>query len=115
MFIVWIKKQMNNGLNNFNKGNLSFSLHNKSLIYIRIKLLCFVKVKAVIVELDELIHRIQTDQHQRKHNKIDESLPICIINSNDVDHGQSTTELSGQFLHSQLLIDCLIKMKSTCK
>jgi len=71
-----------------------------------------VKVTAVIVGLDELIHRIQTDRHQRKHNKIDESLPICIIYPNDVGHGQSTTDLSGQFLHSQLLIDCLINMKS---
>ncbi len=71
-----------------------------------------VKVKAVIVDLDELIHRIHIDQYQRKQKKIDESLPICIITSNDVDHGQSTTELSGQFLHSELLIDCLIKMKS---
>jgi len=71
-----------------------------------------VKVTAVIVGLDELIHRIQTDRHQRKHNKIDESLPICIIYPNDVGHEQSTTDLSGQFLHSQLLIDCLINMKS---
>jgi tetratricopeptide (TPR) repeat protein len=61
--------------------------------------------------LEALIYRIKTDQHKRKHHKIDESLPICIINSNDASHGQSTTDLSGQYLHSQLLIDCLIKMK----
>jgi hypothetical protein len=82
-------------------------------MYFSKTLLCLVKVKAVIVELDELIYRLQTDQHERKHNKTDETLPICIIDVNDVDEGQSITELSGQFLHSQLLIDCLIKMKQT--
>lgn len=61
------------------------------------------------------MHRIKTDQHQREHSKIDELLPFCIINSNDNNHEQSTTDLGGQFLHSQLLIDCLIKMKSTDK
>ena len=54
----------------------------------------------MIVQLDELIHRIQTDQYERKYNKTDETLPIRIIDVNDVDEGQSTTELSGQFLHS---------------
>ena len=69
----------------------------------------------MVVELNALIHQIKTDQHQREHSKIDESLPFCIVNSNDDNHGQSTTDLGGQFLHSQLLIDCLIKMKSTDK
>lgn len=67
----------------------------------------------MVVQLNDLIHRIKTDQHQREHSQIDETLPFCIINSNDDNQEQSTTDLSGQFLHFQLLIDCLIKMKST--
>ena len=73
----------------------------------------FVWVKTVTNELDQLIGSIQTDQHKGKHNKADEILPTCIVYVNDVDQEQSITEISGQFHHSQLLIDCLIKMKST--
>jgi len=42
--------------------------------------------------------------------KVDETLSINIFNT---DQGQSTTDLNGQFVHSQLLIDCLLRMKST--
>jgi tetratricopeptide (TPR) repeat protein len=66
-----------------------------------------------MVELDELIHRIQTDQQQRKHNQMHELLPLYIIHSNDDHQERSVSELSGNFLYSQLLIDCLIKITPT--
>ncbi|CAF2515471.1 unnamed protein product [Rotaria sp. Silwood2] len=37
---------------------------------------------------------------------------VSIFNGTDTAHEQTTTELNGQFLHSQLLIDCLVRMKS---
>ena len=40
---------------------------------------------------------------------MDESLSINIFNSNE---GQSTSDLNGEFIHSQLLIECLIRMIS---
>ncbi len=67
----------------------------------------------MIFGLDELIHRIQTDQHQRQHNKIDEFLSMYIIHPNDIDQERSLIELSGDFLYSQLLLNCLIKMTPT--
>lgn len=63
----------------------------------------------MIVELDELVYQIQTDQTNRI--KVEEPIAInifAICNNPD----QSTTELNGHFLHSLLLIDVLIRMKS---
>lgn len=42
--------------------------------------------------------------------EVAETLPINIFNT---EHEQSTTGLNGQFIHFQLLIDCLLRMKST--
>jgi tetratricopeptide (TPR) repeat protein len=67
----------------------------------------FKKIKGVIVLLDELISQIRSDQAKRNRKKIDEPFSINIDNPE-----QSTSDLSGQFIHSQLLIDCLLRMKS---
>jgi tetratricopeptide (TPR) repeat protein len=68
-------------------------------------------VKGVMVRLDELIQKIKADQTQRQHQKVDETLAISIFKSNVPSQGQSSTGLNGQFIHSQLLIECLIRMK----
>jgi hypothetical protein len=65
------------------------------------------------VRLDELVVQIQSDQKKQTHNERNESLAFSIFNANASIHEQSTTGLNGQFLHSQLLIDCLIRMKPT--
>jgi hypothetical protein len=69
-----------------------------------------VYIRAVIIKSVDLVNKIQTDQIKRIKKKVDESLPINIFNT---EQGQSTTGLNGQFIHSQLLIDCLLRMKST--
>jgi len=66
----------------------------------------FIKIKAVVVTIDELIHRLIIER--RMHRKMDESLPIDIYNSD----GQSTTGLNGRFVYSQILIDCLLRLQS---
>src|SRR3984957_19119886 len=71
------------------------------------------QVKGVIVQLDELVAQIRSDQEKRSHSKSDESLAFSIFYATAAGHGQSTSGLNGQFVHSQLLIDCLIRMKST--
>ncbi|CAF2118753.1 unnamed protein product [Rotaria magnacalcarata] len=60
------------------------------------------KVKAVCTKLDELIDVIRVDQKRRGRNE--EPIAMDILD-------RSSTELNGDFLHSQLLIDVLIKMK----
>ncbi|CAF4091436.1 unnamed protein product [Rotaria socialis] len=60
------------------------------------------KVKAVCTKLDELIDIIRVDQKNRGRNE--EALAMDILD-------RSSTELNGEFLHSQLLIDVLIRMK----
>ncbi|CAF2119483.1 unnamed protein product [Rotaria magnacalcarata] len=60
------------------------------------------KVKAVCTKLDELIDIIRVDQKNRGRNE--EALAMDILD-------RSSTELNGDFLHSQLLIDVLIRMK----
>ncbi len=69
-------------------------------------------MKAVIVRLDDLIKKILADQIQRQHNKTDEAFSISIFSTSVAGEGQSTSEINGHFIHSQLLIDCLIRMKS---
>ncbi|CAF2118388.1 unnamed protein product [Rotaria magnacalcarata] len=62
------------------------------------------KVKAVCTRLDELIDIIRVDQKNRGRNE--EALAMDILD-------RSSTELNGDFLHSQLLIDVLIRMKAS--
>ncbi|CAF4528631.1 unnamed protein product [Rotaria sp. Silwood2] len=73
----------------------------------------FKKVKGVIVLLDELISQIRSDQARRNRNRVDEPLPMNFSNTNNNKHEQSTSDLSDQFIQSQLLIDCLVRMKPT--
>ena len=65
--------------------------------------------------MDELIHQIQADQAQRQHNKANEALKINTFITDKSNIGRSSTEINGQFIHSQLLIDCLLRMKSSTK
>ncbi|CAF1468503.1 unnamed protein product [Adineta steineri] len=71
----------------------------------------FSKIKGVFDRLNELINRIQTDQTHRQHHRVDEPLSIQIVNTNLNETGQSSSELNGQFVHNQLLIDCFIRME----
>jgi len=70
----------------------------------------FIKIKSVIVELKDLIHVIKQDQQSRV--KIEEPLSINIFQNSTNKKDQSTTGLNGNFVHSLLLIDVLIRMKS---
>ncbi|CAM4923075.1 unnamed protein product [Rotaria socialis] len=69
----------------------------------------FKKVRGIIVLLDELISLIRSDQERRSRNKVDEPLPINLSNRNTKQE-QSTNDLSGQFIQSELLIDCLLQL-----
>ncbi len=70
-------------------------------------------MRAVIVVLDELIQKILSDHKERKTKKIDEAFSISVFTTGGAGEEQSTSGINGHFIHSQLLIDCLIKMKST--
>ena len=63
----------------------------------------------MIIRLDDLINQIKPDQKSRV--KIEEPFSINIFNVSD-NPDQSTTGLNGHFIHSLLLIDVLIRMKS---
>ncbi|CAF4198327.1 unnamed protein product [Rotaria sp. Silwood2] len=60
------------------------------------------KVKAVCNNLDELINIIRTDQKSRV--RVEEPLAMKIFD-------RSSTEMNGDFLHFQLLINVLLKIK----
>ncbi|CAF0738460.1 unnamed protein product [Adineta steineri] len=70
----------------------------------------FAKVKSVVIDLDELVSQITTDHKIQK--KVEEPLPINIFTTN-VDAGKSTTGVNGQFVFSQILVDCLLRLEST--
>jgi hypothetical protein len=61
-------------------------------------------VKGVVVRLDELVQQIQKEYTHQQHVKFDELLSIKIYDEKQ----QSSLE---QFRQSQLVIDCLIRMK----
>ncbi|CAM4750563.1 unnamed protein product [Rotaria magnacalcarata] len=66
----------------------------------------FAKVKAVVTELSELITRIKADHKIQKI--VEEPLSINIFMTG----GTSTTGVNGQFIFSQILIDCLLRLKT---
>ena len=68
-------------------------------------------MRGVIAQLDQLIVEIRSDQARRIQNQVDEPTFISIFNTK-TNHEQSTNQINGQFVHSQLLIDCLLRMKS---
>lgn len=67
----------------------------------------YAKVKSAITNVDDLIAVITKDQQIEK--KIEEPLSINIFSVG----GKSTSELNGKFVFSQVLIDCLLRLKST--
>ncbi|CAF1053656.1 unnamed protein product [Adineta ricciae] len=73
---------------------------------------CFIKVQKVATQAKDLIDHIKTNQNNQ--TKADEPLSINIFNSNGASD-QSTTELNGNFLHSLLLIDVLLRLKPNDK
>ncbi|CAF1384554.1 unnamed protein product [Rotaria sordida] len=70
----------------------------------------FTKIKGVIVKLDDLVDQIKLDQKDRLKQEEPMSMNIYNVSSNA---HKSTTELNGHFIHSLLLIDVLLRMKST--
>ncbi|CAF4947529.1 unnamed protein product [Rotaria sp. Silwood1] len=69
----------------------------------------FAKVKAVVVELDDLVARIKADHKIQK--MVEEPLSINIFTTS-TGVGKSTMGINGQFVFSQVLIDCLLRLKS---
>ncbi|CAF3550270.1 unnamed protein product [Rotaria sp. Silwood1] len=72
----------------------------------------FPKVRGLAVQLNELISLIRSDQAKQPYNKNDEPFTFTSFNPK-LDKEKLTVGLNGQFLHSQLLIDCLLQIKST--
>jgi tetratricopeptide (TPR) repeat protein len=74
----------------------------------------------VTENLDELVALILSTQQQWiqerriRHERFNETFSINVFHANG-NQGQSTSELNGQFVHFQLLIDCLLRMKSASK
>ncbi|CAF0813490.1 unnamed protein product [Didymodactylos carnosus] len=72
----------------------------------------FAKVKAVVVELDQLISQIEADHKIQKI--VEEPLSINFFTTS-TDAGKSTADVNGGFVFSQVLIDCLLRLKPTTK
>ena len=69
----------------------------------------FLQVKAVVIEFEELISSIKADHKILK--KVEEPLSINIFTTSG-GAGKSTTGVNGQFVFSQVLIDCLLRLKT---
>lgn len=69
------------------------------------------KIKAVVTDYKELIARIKFDHEKRQENRIYEPLSISIFDSKRASE-KLTTDLQGNLLHSQLLINSLLRMNT---
>ena len=72
----------------------------------------FTKIKNVINKPDKLLHQIRSDQLKYIENKVHEPLIINVAQLT-CSPEKSVKKLDGDFLHWQLLIDCLLRMKTT--
>ncbi|CAF1221230.1 unnamed protein product [Adineta steineri] len=68
----------------------------------------FPKLKGIHVEMDELVLQIREDHKNRR--KIEEPVWMNMFTTVN-DAGKSTTGINGQFVFSQLLLDCLLRLK----
>lgn len=68
--------------------------------------LCLCQVKGVVTELDKLVSQIKNDH--KIQQIIEQPLSINIFTS-----GNSTGGVNGKFVFSQVLIECLLRLKST--
>ncbi|CAF1459124.1 unnamed protein product [Adineta steineri] len=66
----------------------------------------FAKVKAVVVDLDKLVNRIKADHRIQKN--VEESWSLNFFTA-----GKSLGGVNGKFVYLQVLIDCLLRLKST--
>ena len=67
-------------------------------------------MKAVIVELDQLVSHIRADYETQTN--VDEPWSINMFTTSTDGLGTSTTGVNGHFIYSQVLLDCLLRMKS---
>ncbi|CAF4962912.1 unnamed protein product [Rotaria sp. Silwood1] len=64
------------------------------------------------MQFDELLSRIQSNEVKRMHYEIEEPLSITTFNTTN-NEDKSSTELNGYFVHAQLLIDVVLRMKAS--
>ena len=69
-------------------------------------------MRGVFTGLNDLAKQFQSDLRKRTESKVDEPLPVKFSRSNNM-NDKSTMELNGEFVYNQLLVDCLVRMKST--
>ncbi|CAF2131972.1 unnamed protein product [Rotaria magnacalcarata] len=69
----------------------------------------FTKVKGVINEVDELVSQIRADRQIQRN--LDEPFSHNLFNVN-CGNGTSTSGINGKFIFSQVLIDCILRIKS---
>lgn len=62
----------------------------------------------MIVNLDELISQIRSDRSRRNGREIDQLFTFNLYKTNE----QSTAKINNSFIHFELLIDCLLRLKS---
>ncbi|CAF4052026.1 unnamed protein product [Rotaria magnacalcarata] len=72
----------------------------------------FVKVRGVFVEFDAFVSQIAADHKIQK--TVEEPLAINTFTA-DIDADKSTAGANDQFIFTQVLIDCLLRLKSTQK
>ncbi|CAF0998973.1 unnamed protein product [Adineta steineri] len=69
------------------------------------------KIRGVFTQSNKLIENILLNHNEQNYNT-DRSISFDIFDANNINNGHSTSNLNGEFIHSQLLIDCLIRLKS---
>ena len=68
-------------------------------------------MKSVEIDLNNLVQQLEYNHLRRQYRRNNEELLIRVYVSDVHCTERTSTELNGQFIHFQLLIDCIIRMK----
>jgi tetratricopeptide (TPR) repeat protein len=66
---------------------------------------------AIAVSLDALVSQMECDQIKKRSFQVDEPFSISTFNTSNSNTDQSSMGLNGHFIHSQLVIDVLLRIK----
>ncbi|CAF2071495.1 unnamed protein product [Rotaria magnacalcarata] len=102
--VVWLDAAINDTKFINAQHRIGYIERNRSILF---------QIDGVTEELDEVVVLVLSIQDKSRSQRIlDQPLALEIFNTR-TNQGKSSTELNGQFVHSQLLINCLMRMRST--
>lgn len=106
LFSVYVYCKDKNFAENWTKDLRKVRILCRSMTILLHRFLFRFQIKGISILLDETISQIRDDNNRRRRRDVDD--PIVVTMSGEA----STSNLDGEFIQNQVLIDCLLRMKS---